>query len=80
LTVSGASGFYGTLATDTGGVVKLIADDSSDIVDAVFDALDKILTDVWYEVGELPEGVEVTLTPEVHHDKPGDTTVESKKR
>lgn len=60
--------------------MKLIADDSSDIVDAVFDALDKILTDVWYEVGELPEGVEVTLTPEVHHDKPGDTTVESKKR
>jgi hypothetical protein len=76
LTVSGASGYYGTLATDTGGVVKLIADDSSDIVDAVFDALDEILTDVWYEVGELPEGVEVTLTPEVNYDVAGDTTVE----
>ena len=68
--------FYQSLVDDTGGVWKQIQPDSSDIVEAVFDALEAILTDVWYEVGELPEGVEVSLTPTVEYGVPGDTTVE----
>lgn len=65
---------YTTLAADTGGVVKLLADDSANIVEAVLDALDEVLTDVWYEV-DCPDGLTVTLDPVMYEDYPGGSTL-----
>ena len=66
--------FYSGLANGTGGTVKKISDDSSDIVDAVLEALEEILTDVWWTV-ECDDGLVVTLSPAVHMDIPGNVTV-----
>jgi hypothetical protein len=65
---------YSGLANETGGAVKQISDDSSDIVDAVLEALEEILTDVWWTV-ECDDGLDVTLSPAVHMDIPGNVTV-----
>jgi hypothetical protein len=53
---------YTSLATDTGGAVKEIEDDSSDIVDALMAALEDVLTDVWYEVASPPK-IDVSMDP-----------------
>ncbi|MCK4784125.1 MAG: hypothetical protein KAV87_10265 [Desulfobacteraceae bacterium] len=65
--------YYGDLATDTGGAVKKISDDSSDIVDAVMEALEEILTDVW-GVAECEGGIQVSFDPVYHENVPGGET------
>ena len=61
---------YTSLASDTGGAVKEIEDDSSDIVEALMAALEEVLTDVWYEV-DCPDGIDVSLDPVMHDDVSG---------
>ena len=67
LVTSGLEDDYADLTDDTRGTVKLISDDSSDIVQAIEEALEEIVTDVWGEV-ECEGGIEVTLDPEVKYD------------
>ena len=66
--------FYSGLANETGGAVKKISDDSSDIVGAVLEALEELLTDVWWTV-ECDDGLVVALSPVVQMDIPGNVTV-----
>lgn len=54
--------WYTSLASDTGGAVKQISSDSSDIVDALMEALEEVLTDVWYDVDGPPE-IDVSMDP-----------------
>jgi hypothetical protein len=69
------SGVYNGIAAATGGSVKLIDDSSSNIVDALMAALEEIRTDVWYEIGDCPDVLDVSISPEVHYDVLGDSTV-----
>ncbi|HSD05131.1 MAG TPA: hypothetical protein VLB45_05195 [Nitrosopumilaceae archaeon] len=74
---AGAVVVYDPLADATGGSVKPISSDSSDIVSAIIDALEELETDVWFEIDPAscaPE-LDVSLVPEVHLGIPGDTTV-----
>jgi hypothetical protein len=66
--------YYDGLATATDGTVKKISDDSSDIVGAVLDALEEILTDVWWGV-EGDTELDVSLTPDVYYDVAGGSTL-----
>jgi hypothetical protein len=67
--------FYADLASDTGGTVKLISDDSSDIVEAILAALEELKTDVWWETDCGPE-LSISLTPDVQYQVEGGTTIE----
>jgi hypothetical protein len=68
---------YADLATQTGGSVKAISSDSSDIVDAVLEALAELKTDVWWEIdaATCSSELNVNLVPEVHFGVTGNTTV-----
>jgi hypothetical protein len=74
LATSWSYSYYNQLATDTDGSVQLIESDSSDIVDAIMTALEEIVTDVWWTASGDSE-IGVSLTPDVHDDVTGDTTV-----
>ena len=63
LATEGPLGSYATLATATGGTTKSIESDSSDIVEAFMDALDEILTDVWYTVDYCDPELSLTISP-----------------
>ena len=67
LVSGGVEASYADLTNDTRGTVKLISDDSSDIVSAIEAALEEIVTDVWGEI-VCEGGIEVTLDPEVKYD------------
>ena len=65
---------YNALASNTGGSVQVISSDSANIVDAILAALEELVTDVWWTVSGDPE-IDVSLTPSVHYNVTGDTTV-----
>ena len=65
-----ATSWYTSLASATGGAVEQISSDSSDIVDSLMEALEDILTDVWYEV-DSPAEIDVTLDPLKYDDVAG---------
>ena len=70
----GAAGQAGRIAAATGGA-HLTGVESGDIVDAILEGLEALTTDVWWEV-EADEGLTVELTPAVHYDVAGGSTVE----
>jgi hypothetical protein len=71
---AGLEGIYASLTADTNGTVKNIADDSSDIVEAILEALEELSTDVWWEFCPITE-LDIDLDPTVIEDVPGDTAV-----
>lgn len=74
LKAPGAGTELDALAAATGGNVQPLSSDGSDIGQAILDGLAEVTTDVWHEVS-CDEGLNVSLTPDVHEDVPGDTTV-----
>lgn len=74
LKAPGAGGELDALAAATGGSVQALSSDGANIAQAILDGLEELTTDVWWEV-EADDGLIVELTPAVHFDVPGDTTV-----
>lgn len=68
------TGWYTSLAEDTGGAVKQISSDSSDIVEALMEALEEVKTDVWYTVDSPPQ-IQVSLDPEKYTGVSGGSTL-----
>ena len=74
LKAPGAGGELDALATATGGSVQPLSSDGANIASAILAALAEVTTDVWWTEDCGPE-LEVVLTPEVHYDVSGETTV-----
>jgi hypothetical protein len=74
LKAPGAGGELDALAADTGGSVQDLSSNGENIAQAILDALAELTTDVWWTENCGP-ALSVTLTPDVHYDVPGDTTV-----
>lgn len=74
LKASGAGGEIDALAAATGGSVQPLSSDGANIAQAILAALEQIMTDVWWEA-TCDTGLVVNLTPDVHYDIPGGTTV-----
>ena len=74
---AGATSVYNDLADQTGGSVKAISSDSSDIVDAILEALAELKTDVWWNTNSIScaDELDVDLVPEVHLGVSGGSTV-----
>ncbi|MGD8554946.1 MAG: hypothetical protein PVJ32_05870 [Anaerolineales bacterium] len=74
LKAPGAGGELDALAAATGGSVQPLCPSGADIAEAIIAALEELTTDVWWEADCDPE-LWVDLSPPVHTDVPGDTTV-----
>jgi len=74
LKAPGAGAELDSLAAATGGSVQPLSPDGANIAAAILAALQEIRTDVWWEAACDP-GIEVSLTPDVHYDVPGETPV-----
>lgn len=75
LKAPGAGGELDALAAATGGSVQPLSSDGSNIAMAILDGLAEVTTDVWWVVTYVDPGLDVSLTPDVHYDVPGDTAV-----
>jgi hypothetical protein len=74
LKAPGAGGELDTLAAATGGSVQPLSSDGANIAQAILDALAELRTDVWW-TDDCAPWLSVSLTPDVHYDVPGETTV-----
>lgn len=63
-----------TLAAETGGSVHATTVTGELIKEAILAGLEELTTDVWWETWSDP-GINVSLTPDVHYDVAGNTTV-----
>lgn len=63
------------LAAATGGSVQPLSSDGANIAQAILDGLAEVTTDVWWEIGSIDAGLNVSLDPTVHLAVPGNTMV-----
>lgn len=70
----GAGGELDALAAATGGSVQPLSSDGANIATAILDALAELRTDVWWTENCGPD-LDVSLTPDVYHDVPGETVL-----
>jgi len=75
LKAPGAGGELDALAAATGGSVQPLSSDGANIGQAILDGLAEVTTDVWWETTLCDPELLVSLTPVVHEDVPGGTTV-----
>ena len=74
LKAPGAGGELEALAAATGGSVQPLSSDGSNIASAILAALAEVTTDLWW-TEDCGPALEVSLTPDVHMDVAGETTV-----
>jgi hypothetical protein len=70
----GTPGQASRLSSATGGSYMLTPD-VGDIDTAILESLEEVTTDVWWEIDECDEELNVDLTPEVYYDVAGGTTL-----
>jgi hypothetical protein len=74
ITENGAPGQATRIASETGGIY-MFTPNPEDVATVIIDALEQVVTDVWWQIGDCDDELKVTLTPSVHLDVPGGTTV-----
>ncbi len=71
---AGTNACVDAIAAATGGTVQATTDTGEDIKAAILAGLEQLTTDVWWTVTADP-GLTVELSPDVHYDVPGGSTV-----
>ncbi|MFC1969324.1 hypothetical protein ACFLVF_02410 [Chloroflexota bacterium] len=71
---AGTNACVDALAAATGGTVQATTDTGESIKAAILSGLEQLTTDVWWTVNADP-GLTVELSPDVHYDVPGGSTV-----
>ena len=71
----GAPGQATRITGATSGAYMLTPD-PADVANAIIEALEQVVTDVWWDITYCDPELTVTLTPEVWEDIPGGVTVE----
>ncbi|MFC1940956.1 hypothetical protein ACFLWL_00880 [Chloroflexota bacterium] len=74
LKAPGAGTELDNLASATGGSVQALSSNGANIASAILAGLAQLTTDVWWNVTSISPGLNVSLSPAVYNNVPGNTT------